>query len=204
MAIDPLPPSRRFLRLPAPAPDENFGSDILRLDTVNRYTDEATLADWLTYLFKETKVPFVLMGLPHCSRSLLSNDQLRRCSSQKILLEPFGIANKTFSQIFDRLMRSIWANLPVPSALQLSGVSEQLNRIHFATNGLMGYVMTLVSTSVEITLKETRPCIDIDVLAKALVQSIWPEVHPPLNLFHRRFVNRPLTNAGEPFYGYAH
>lgn len=43
MDIDRRPPSRRFLRLPAPAPDEDFRGYIQRLGTANGYTDETAL-----------------------------------------------------------------------------------------------------------------------------------------------------------------
>lgn len=187
----------------------NCRVELVMLDEFQHFIDnssekiEARVADWLKHLVNITKVPFVLMGLRRCHRILQSNEQLRRRFSRQIELKPFGNSDKRSRRIFDGLMRSIWTNLPVSPAPELVGDGDHLDRIHFATYGLMGYIMTLVSTSVEIVLNEKRPCIDQDVLSRAFVESIWPDARGHLNPFHPRFVCRPLTNDKEPFCGYA-
>ncbi|HDR9135006.1 TniB family NTP-binding protein [Burkholderia vietnamiensis] len=186
----------------------NCHVELVILDEFQHFIDhssekiETRVADWLKHLVNITRVPFVLMGLHRCRRILQSNEQLRRRFSRQIALEPFANSDKRSRRIFDGLMRSIWTNLPVPPAPQLVGDGDHLDRIHFATYGLMGYIMMLVSTSVEIALDEKRPCIDQDILSQAFVESIWPDARGHLNPFHPRFICRPLTNAGEPFFGY--
>jgi energy-coupling factor transporter ATP-binding protein EcfA2 len=187
----------------------NCRVELVILDEFQHFIDhssekiETRVADWLKHLVNITKVPFVLMGLRRCQRILQSNEQLRRRFSRQIALEPFGISDKRSRRIFDGLMRSIWTNLPVPPELGIMSDGDLLDRIHFATYGLMGYIMTLVSTSVEIVLDEKRPSIDQDVLSRAFVESIWPDARGHLNPFHPRFICRPLTNDGEPFCDYA-
>lgn len=187
----------------------NCRVELVILDEFQHFIDhssekiETRVADWLKHLVNITKVPFVLMGLHRCRRILQSNEQLRRRFSRQIELMPFGISDKRSRRIFDGLMRSIWTNLPVPPVPELVGDGDHLDRIHFATYGLMGYIMMLVSTSVEIALDEKRPFIDQDTLLQAFVESIWPDARGHLNPFHPRFICRPLTNAGEPFFGYA-
>lgn len=57
MAIDPRPSSSRFLRRPAPAPDEDFRGYVLRLGTANGYTDEATLRQFRNVVKRELNTP---------------------------------------------------------------------------------------------------------------------------------------------------
>ncbi|HEX7908271.1 MAG TPA: TniQ family protein [Paraburkholderia sp.] len=57
MAIDPRPPSRRFLRRPAPASDEDFRGYVIRLGTANGYTDDATLARFRNVVKRELDAP---------------------------------------------------------------------------------------------------------------------------------------------------
>ncbi|MFM0428438.1 TniB family NTP-binding protein [Paraburkholderia aspalathi] len=182
--------------------------ELVILDEFQHFIDhsrekiETKVSDWLKHLVNATRVPFVLMGLHRCQRILQSNEQLRRRFSRQISLEPFGIADRKARRVFDGLLRSIWGALPVKCVPELSSGGDDIERIHFATYGLMGYVMTLITTSVEIVLEEGLPAIDRDVLAKAFTVSIWPESNGRLNPFHPRFINRPLTNPEEPFFGY--
>ncbi|MEX3669394.1 TniB family NTP-binding protein [Paraburkholderia phenoliruptrix] len=186
----------------------NCRVELVILDEFQHFIDhsrekvETKVADWLKHLINATRVPFVLMGLHRCQRILQSNEQLRRRFSRQITLEPFGVADRKARRIFDGLLRSIWGCLPVKCSPELSNGGDNVERIHFATYGLIGYVMTLVAASVEIVLEDGRPAIDRDVLAKAFSQSIWPEGRGCLNPFHPGFTNRPLTNSGEPFFGY--
>lgn len=188
---------------------KNCKVELVVLDEFQHFIDhssekiETRVADWLKHLVNITKVPFVLMGLGRCRRILQSNEQLRRRFSRHIALEPFGNSEKRARRIFDGLMRSIWANVPVMPSPDLVEDGDMLDRIHYATYGLIGYIMTLVSTSVEIALDEKRSSIDREVLAHAFVESVWPEARGNNNPFHPRFIMRPLTHVGEPFGGYA-
>lgn len=183
--------------------------ELVILDEFQHFIDHASekietkVADWLKHLVNITKVPFVLMGLDRCRRILQGNEQLRRRFSRQIALEPFSISDKKTRRIFGGLIQSIWRNLPVPVSPELSSNGVLLERMHFATFGLIGYVMTLASTSVEIMLEESFECIDREVLSKAFATSIWPQARGRTNPFHPDFTGRPLTSAGEPFYGYA-
>lgn len=186
----------------------NCRLELVILDEFQHFIDhssekiEATVADWLKSLVNATKVPFVLMGLRRCRRILQGNEQLRRRFSRQISLEPFSIADKRSRRIFDGLLRTIYGSLPVPCVPELTGGGVTVEQMHNATFGLIGYVMTLITAAVEIVIEEERAAIDRDVLGKAFSDAIWPEGLDRLNPFHPRFINRPLTNAGEPFYGY--
>ena len=186
----------------------NCRVELVILDEFQHFVDhssekvETKVADWLKHLVNVTRVPFVLMGLHRCRRILHGNEQLRRRFSRQISLAPFGIADKRSRRVFDGLLRTILGSLPVACAPELAGDGVHIEHIHYATYGLMGYVMTLITASVEIVLEEGRPAIDREVLGRAFSESIWPEGRGRLNPFDARFVNRPLTNADEPFSGY--
>jgi hypothetical protein len=187
---------------------KNCRLELVILDEFQHFIDhssekiEATVADWLKSLVNATKVPFVLMGLRRCRRILQANEQLRRRFSRQISLEPFSIIDKRSRRIFDGLLRTIYGSLPVPCAPELIGGGVTAEQMHYATFGLIGYVMTLITAAVEIVIEEGCAAIDRHVLGRAFSDAIWPEGLDRLNPFHPRFINRPLTNAGEPFYGY--
>ncbi|RKT25623.1 TniB protein [Paraburkholderia sp. RAU2J] len=187
---------------------KNCQLELVILDEFQHFIDhssekiETAVADWLKSLINETKVPFVLMGLRRCRRILQSNEQLRRRFSRQISLEPFSIADKRSRRIFDGLLRTIYGILPVPCVPELTGGGASVEQMHYATFGLIGYVMTLVAAAVEIVIEDGRAAIDRGVLSRAFSDAIWPEGVGRLNPFHPSFINRPLTNASEPFFGY--
>ncbi|OAJ60559.1 hypothetical protein A6V36_01835 [Paraburkholderia ginsengiterrae] len=187
---------------------KNCQLELVILDEFQHFIDhssekiETAVADWLKSLINETKVPFVLMGLRRCRRILQSNEQLRRRFSRQISLEPFSIADKRSRRIFDGLLRTIFGSLPVPCAPELTGGGTSVEQMHYATFGLIGYVMTLITASVEIVIEEGRAAIDRQILSRAFSDAIWPEGIDRLNPFHPKFINRPLMNAREPFFGY--
>ncbi|MEN8502087.1 MULTISPECIES: TniB family NTP-binding protein [Paraburkholderia] len=187
---------------------KNCQLELVILDEFQHFIDhssekiETTVADWLKSLVNATKVPFVLMGLRRCRRILQSNEQLRRRFARQISLEPFSIVDKRSRRIFDGLLRTIFGSLPVPSVPELTSGGANVEQMHYATFGLIGYVMTLLAASVEIVIEEKRAAIDRDVLGKAFSAAIWPEGQGRLNPFHPKFINKSLTDAGEPFFGY--
>ncbi|CAH2920026.1 MAG: hypothetical protein CPSOU_3563 [uncultured Paraburkholderia sp.] len=187
---------------------KNCGVQLMILDEFQHFIDhssekiETKVADWLKHLINETKVPFVLMGLRRCARILQSNEQLRRRFSRQISLEPFSVSNKPARRIFNGLILSFWKELPVPPSDELARDARMIEAIHFATFGLMGYVMMLMSVAVQIALEEERTEFDHGVLGRAFVEGIWPDAKESHNPFDHRFVNRPLTMQGEPFFGY--
>ncbi|HEX7908272.1 MAG TPA: TniB family NTP-binding protein [Paraburkholderia sp.] len=187
---------------------KNCGVQLVILDEFQHFIDhssekiETKVADWLKHLINETKVPFVLMGLRRCRRILQSNEQLRRRFSRQISLEPFSIGTEPAQRIFKGLIRSLWKELPVPPADELLRDARVIEAVHFATFGLMGYVMTLMSVAVQIALEEGKTAFDRDLLGRAFVEGIWPDAKDTHNPFNSRFVNRPLTMQGEPFFGY--
>lgn len=187
---------------------KNCGVQLVILDEFQHFIDhssekiETKVADWLKHLVNVTKVPFVLMGLRRCRRILQSNEQLRRRFSRQVSLEPFVISNRKSLRVFESLMHSIWHSLPVVPSKELLSGTDVIERLHFATFGLMGYVMTLVSAAVEIALEDGKSALTRDLLSQAFVEAIWPEATGRMNPFDPRFVNRPLTGNGEPFFGY--
>ncbi|WP_234488222.1 TniB family NTP-binding protein [Paraburkholderia aspalathi] len=186
----------------------NCHVELVILDEFQHFIDrssekvETKVADWLKYLINTTKIPFVLIGLRRCSRILQSNEQLRRRFCRQIVLEPFPIRNKQELRIFEGLIHSLLDSLPVPPSDEFIKNRDIIERVHFATYGVMGYIMTLMSAAVQLALDDGLTCINVKLLERAFCVAVWPNGRGSLNPFDSRFIKRPLTEREEPFFGY--
>lgn len=183
------------------------GVELVILDEFQHFVDRASekveykVADWLKSVINESKVPFVLMGLPRCQRILVLNEQLRRRFLPRVELHRFRIdRNKEFQQ-FAGVLKGLEKTLllEAPSVLINKDV---IPRIYYATHGVIDHTMKLVSESLNIVLSEHRPTIDQEVLRRAFERVIWADARDQDNPFHPAFQDRQLNKVGEPFYGY--
>lgn len=183
------------------------GVELVILDEFQHFVDRSSekveykVADWLKSVINDTKVPFVLMGLPRCQRILEVNEQLRRRFLPRVALHRFRIDRLKERQQFFGVLKSLEKTLPLhaPSALT---DKEVVPRIYYATHGVIDHTMKLVSESLNIVLAEHRPTIDQEVLRVAFERVIWADARDQDNPFHPAFMDRHLNKAGEPFCGY--
>ncbi|MGO4328763.1 TniB family NTP-binding protein [Cupriavidus sp. M-11] len=182
--------------------------ELAMLDEFQQFVDnsggkiEYKVADWLKQLINATRVPFVLLGLPRCTRILELNEQLRRRFLPRLALAPFSVKTKAESMKFAGVLKTLDERLPfsVPSAIIEPSVVELM---FCASNGLIDYLMKLVSEALRIALCGERETVDIDTLRQAFQSGIWADADPERNPFSPEFIRRPLNKAGEPFYGYS-
>ena len=112
------------------------------------------VADWLKVLIKKTNIPFLITGIDgEVQRVLQVNSQLSRlCVREEI--KPF-----VWKAIDARTIRDFAAFISfVESTYNLKLTDEidrleLLYRIHYATNGVMGYLMYLFRKARRITIK---------------------------------------------------
>jgi type II secretory pathway predicted ATPase ExeA len=183
------------------------GVELVVLDEFQHFVDRSSekveykVADWLKSVINDSKVPFVLMGLPRCHRILEVNEQLRRRFLPRVSLHRFRIDIQEERRQFFTVLKNLEKSLPLqsPSALCEKTV---VPRIYYATHGVIDHTMKLISESLNIALSEHRPTIDQDILRRAFERVIWAEARDQDNPFHQAFKDRHLNRAGEPFYGY--
>lgn len=183
------------------------GVELVILDEFQHFVDRSSekveykVADWLKSVINDSKVPFVLMGLPRCQRILEVNEQLRRRFLPRVSLHRFRIDRVDERKQFVGVLKSLEKSLPLqtPSALTEKSV---IQRIYYATHGVIDHTMKLVSESLNIALSEHRPTIDPEVLRQAFERVIWADARDQDNPFHQAFKERHLNRAGEPFHGY--
>ncbi|WP_396642904.1 TniB family NTP-binding protein [Methylomonas sp. 2B] len=159
----------------------------------------AEVADWLKTLIDKAQISTVIMGLERTQIILDSNEQLRRRFSRRIDLKPFDLECATSRSHFLGVIKKIDATLglPTPLDLQQEGIARQL---HFATNGIMDYMIKLMLGAYQIAVNLELPGIDRNCLQAAFSESIWVEGVGKLNPFHTDFFGQRLDQRGMVFY----
>ena len=163
-----------------------------------RHDSLISVSDWLKRFIDDANVPCLLMGLPRCEAILQVNEQLRRRFSSRLELPPFSIDTDTGAHEFRAVLEEIDKALPNE---QLSGLDQDNLAIplFFASNGLLGYLRTLISGAFELMLVENHRNLNILLFERAFIEVIWKNGRKELNPFHPAFRHRKLDRMGEPF-----
>ena len=155
------------------------------------------VSDWLKTLIDQSQVSTVLMGLPRCEQILQVNEQLRRRYGRRLELNPFSIESPHEQSIFAGVITHFDQKLGLKRPLQLDG--DLLRRFHFATNGIIDYVVRLMTGSYAWATQHSVPAIDRSVLGRAFVDWVWHEGKDTLNPFNEGFRWKRLDSPGMPF-----
>lgn len=157
-----------------------------------------SVSDWLKRFIDDANVPCLLMGLPRCEAILQVNEQLRRRFSSRLELPAFSIETKQGELEFRSILKEIDKSLPTEQSSGLAEV-DLARRLHFASNGLIGYLRTLITEAFELMASENRSSLDVKLFEQAFVKVIWSEGLGALNPFNKAFEFRRLDHVGEPF-----
>ena len=87
--------------------------------------------------------------------------------------------------------------MPTALDLQQPSIARQL---HFATNGIMDYMVKLMLGAYQIAVNLELPGIDRNCLQAAFSESIWVEGLGKLNPFNPDFFGERLDQRGMVFY----
>jgi Cdc6-like AAA superfamily ATPase len=187
---------------------EQLGVKLVILDELQHFLDHGNkrsaneVADWLKTLIDNSTASFVLIGLERAEKILQVNEQLRRRFSQRVTLLPLSINTDAEASILAAILRQIDKQLALPSRLNIT--PDLVKRFHFATNGIMDYVVKLMVRAFEIVSKEESGTqINVNNLAEAFRQSIWSDCPVTLNPFEKSFKWARLDKAGMPFFRHA-
>lgn len=164
----------------------------------SKRTEYRRVTDWLKNLINECGVPVVLFGLPRSISALHSNEQLRRRFSSPIHLAEFGFTTAEEQLTFRSVLQHLQSLMPYQHGLDLSD-SEVAMRFHFATNGLIDYVVKIIDELVVASAGDPRPAVDYNALQEAFKVQIWADVPDQLNPFNPAAKPRRLDQANEPF-----
>lgn len=159
----------------------------------------AEVADWLKTLIDKAQVSTVLMGLERTQIILDANEQLRRRFCRRIDLKPFDLECPTSRSHFLGVIKKIDEALALsaPLDLQQDGMVRQF---HFATNGIIDYMVKLMLGAYQIVINRNLPGIDRHCLEQAFSDFIWVEGVGKLNPFHSQFIGQRLDKRGMVFY----
>lgn len=159
----------------------------------------AEVADWLKTLIDKAQISTVIMGLERTQIILDANEQLRRRFSRRIDLKPFDLENATGRAHFLGVIKKIDSTLglPTPLNLQQEGIARQL---HFATNGIMDYMVKLMLGAYHVAVSHDLPGIDRECFEEAFSESVWLEGVGKLNPFNPDFIGQRLDQRGMIFY----
>ena len=109
------------------------------------------VSDWLKSLIDAANIPTVLMGLERSEQLLKVNEQLRRRFNKRIYLFEFKLDAENDYLIFTGVLKKILSLLPIPHELNIQN-QELLQRIHYATNGIIDYMIKLFIEAFEICI----------------------------------------------------
>jgi len=132
-----------------------------------------SVAEWLKTLIIETKVPVIALGKPTAAAVLDYDEQLRRRFSERYSLLPFSWDYEDVATMieFRRFLKALDCRLPLAEASQL-GSFDVAQRIHYATDGIVGYVVTLISHAADLAIGDGQERITLGHLSRAFLDRI--------------------------------
>lgn len=156
------------------------------------------VSDWLKSVSDQSGVSTILIGLEKCEEVFYSNEQIRRRFSQTIELKAFSIEDTEDITIFSSVIRELDNQIGLKNKIDLS--EENIERLYYATNGLIDYLIKLLLGALEIAYKEKKKGIDIRLLETAFRSKIWRVCTNESNPFNKAFIPQKLDKPKMPFH----
>ncbi len=144
------------------------------------------VSDWLKYVIKETGVPFLVVGIEgEVVRILQANAQLSRLFAFRETLRPFIwdlTGNKEATKEFVHFMHYACEAIEVPLTRDLQRL-ELLQRIHYATDGVVGHIMNLMRYAALIAHKQDKNELTLAILEQAFAKRLAEHMSKKKNPF---------------------
>jgi hypothetical protein len=173
--------------------------ELVILDDFHHLIDKKTdrvlgqVSDWLKVLIKETGIPFLVVGIDgKVERILDANGQLSRLFAVRQTLTPFRCdpADAVSLQEFARFVQYAEQAIAMTLPTTLTRL-ELLHRLHEATQGVVGNVMTLLRYAAWLTRQQStvalsataQPTLTLPILAAAYDKRLAKHVKRPANPF---------------------
>lgn len=177
---------------------EALGIKMFIFDEMQHFVDGGNknapreVADWLKVLIDRSRASTVLMGTTPVKKILESNSQIRRRFSTVLEIKPFSIDDVDSAKEFAAIIRKIDQSLGLPNAIHIQDL-ELLESMHFATNGVMAYIVKLMVQAYELAKDNGKTQITRALLEDAFTESIWAEGIGKMNPFNQKFIRKQLS-----------
>lgn len=184
---------------------QKLGVKMIIFDEMQHFIDQGNrrtpiqVSDWLKTIINDAKVSTVLMGLNRTKILLEVNEQLRRRFSNQIVLKPFGLRTPAGLESFVGVLKQIDRSLGLPKSLSFND-DAIIKSIHFATNGIMDYMVKIMIGAYRVALEEKYSGINRACLERSFTEYIWVDGLGEANPFNEKFNGIRLVQAGQPFY----
>jgi hypothetical protein len=147
---------------------------------IDKETDRIleTVSDWLKVLIKETQVPFLVVGLEGRVELILkSNEQLSRLFAMRETLHPFDWdpRDAAATQAFASFVQVVETGIQFPLSDELPR-AELLHRLHYATGGVVGYMMNLLRFALWLADRQQADVLSLAVLSQAFAKRLQPHL----------------------------
>lgn len=148
------------------------GVELIILDELQLFYDKDAnkvlkdTCDWLRGLIVDTKIPVVLLGLPEAEAVLNANEQLSRRFANRHKLTPLTFSDDKDMDELSTFLLMVEKELPLRERSGLNSY-DMAYRIRYATDGVVGYIMTLIRKGFRIALEAGVEKIDLDILEEA-------------------------------------
>lgn len=158
------------------------------------------VADWIKMTSDDSKIPWVLAGLPRTHLLDTVNDQFARRFGGEVLLDGLNPHDDESVRIIGGIIAAQMAEFNV--VIQPSvNATDLARRVAFASDGIIGYMTKLLVEVARIQRREKLSYCDFDVFARAFRAAIWVDAPESRNPFvgPANMVRTRLTGVGEPF-----
>src|SRR5271165_1937189 len=165
---------------------------LLALDEFQHFVDvrQANIpndvADWLKEQVEEARLAIVVLGLQRCLEVLRQNEQLRRRFGATLSVGAFRWDAKEDRTTYRAFLCAVQEQLPEYDMPSLSDV-EMAFRMHYASNGLIGYTMKIIRGAARIARCHPRRQITLRTLSESFAEDVWSERLDDLNPFTENF-----------------
>lgn len=166
---------------------------LILFDEAQHFVDHGTkeaqkrMSDWLKQLINRMNVSVALVGLPRARILLMINEQLRRRFSQCMELETFGIDTKEQRNLFSSVIKALSVRLIDQEEFQKQFNGELMTRLYYASNGIMDYLVKLLSGAYEMSVQRDGEMLSMGTLEAAFTRYIWCDGKGSKNPFNHSF-----------------
>lgn len=182
----------------------NCHTEIMMLDEFHHFLKQGKrliedVTEWLKTLIDELQIPVVLAALPQADDILRANEQLRRRFAAHISLNPFSIESDEEKELFRSVLHALDTHINQNRPLWGLADWKRVRQMHYASNGLLGYVSKVVFGALEIMIEQKECHFHDRLLEAAFTENVWDLGVGSNNPFHPQFLFRRLDKPGEPF-----
>ncbi|MCL4294080.1 MAG: ATP-binding protein [Anaerolineae bacterium] len=184
---------------------KDCGVQLVILDDFHHLIDSETnhilsaVSDWLKVLIKETKAPFLVVGIEGKVELILeANAQLARLFAARQTLQPFAwepAQTATIEEFATFIEYVEQAKLPLAQAMPRT---ELLYRIYYATGGVVANIMNLMNLAAVLAGERGQGEIGPDILSLAFKKRLARPMRGKVNPFELDWNERFTPPAPKP------